>query len=264
MDLFREIYENWMSRLHSRVLGAIIFSFVVINWQQIYFLFMSNEPAIMRLRFFNISVDWHRGIVFPILGGLFYVIFIPWVNFFLDWAIQLPRRMYRIMVEKEELNQSIRKIDHEFSLQAARSRFQAARDEINIQEAETLNRAKEVGGEELKEKIEKDREASASSTANQKQNAEDLVLTLNPFQKAVILALGRSREGASADLLSESQIIIRQLNEEGKEATKARRLVQVNETSNYLEDIAILTKTYSGHMTLTGSGYDIYDILLKS
>ena len=264
MDLFREIYENWMSRLRSRVLGAIIFSFVVINWQQIYFLFMSNEPAIMRLRFFNISVDWHRGIVFPILGGLFYVIFIPWVNFFLDWAIQLPRRMYRIMVEKEELNQSIRKIDHEFSLQAARSRFQAARDEINIQEAETLNRAKEVGGEELKEKIEKDREASASSTVNQKQTAEDLVFTLDPFQRAVILALGKSREGATVGVLSDDPIIITRLNEEGKEATKARRLVQVEETSNYLEELAILTKPYGRPMALTGRGYEIYDILLST
>lgn len=263
MDLFKEIYENWMSRLRSRILGASIFSFAVVNWQQIYFLFMSDESAIMRLQFFNIYVGWSRGIALPIIGGLIYVIFIPWVNFLLDWAIQLPLRKHREMVEREALKQSIRKNDDDLSLQEAKSRRQAARDEINIKEAETLKRAKEVGGEELTDKIKKDREASVSSTVNQKQTAEDLVLTLDPFQRAVILALGKSREGATVDLLSESQIIIRQLNEEGKEATKARRSVQVEETSNYLEELAILTKPYGRPMALTGRGYEIYDILLS-
>lgn len=86
MDSIKEIFDIMGQRIKSPVWGFIALAFIALNWQPLYFVLFSGEPAAEKFDFFDKNTDWISIYLRPLMFGTAFAVLSPRVS---NWFIKL-------------------------------------------------------------------------------------------------------------------------------------------------------------------------------
>lgn len=203
VELFKEMWDAAGQRLRSPFFGSILFSFVAVNWEALFFLFFAEQKAEVRLAYFASITDWWSLYAIPVGLGVSLALTMPWLKFGGAWVAQFPnKRLHRLQnVEAvsrkiESLNEEKRKVNAETELavaqQEGRAQVEAAAENRQLEAAKRLEEAGVISEEAQNEILEN--RSSATTDIN--------AVELSPFDQVVAVTLRHAKSAITANQIA--------------------------------------------------------------
>lgn len=190
MGFLRELTDAWSQRIKSPIIGSVAFSFILINWKPLWYLFLADRPVRQKFLFFDANTDNYSLFIYPILLGTAISILIPWISFGGAYLAQKPFNLLRQLQHDSSHQQKVYELQKEAERVQANADLEAAKEQAKIDAARRLEEAKSVGGEALEEDIKESRNATAN-TQSHSSNLDNLSETELGF----LLLIGSDRSG---------------------------------------------------------------------
>ena len=89
MEILTNLWEAWSERLRTPFIGSILLSFIAINWQPIWYLFLTDHSAEQKFLYFDDNTMY----LLPVVIGFIIALALPWIQLFGVWIAQFPRRL---------------------------------------------------------------------------------------------------------------------------------------------------------------------------
>lgn len=168
----KDIIDEIDSRIKSPFFGYFVFSFVAINWAELFYLMLDSGTVDGRIEYFRNGTDFYSLIIYPFLVAATYSIAYPWLQYFFMWSSGKPNDL------KNNLQAG-----SEHTLLVEKQKLETKRNELlKSAEAELIERAKrdaelsEIEDKDIRESLQaeieqlrKERDAHRSSTNNPEQ-----------------------------------------------------------------------------------------------
>ncbi|MBU2934815.1 MULTISPECIES: hypothetical protein [Pacificibacter] len=87
MEFIKEFLDEGRSRIKSNVFVSVVFAFVVLNWQSLYFVAFENTDALSKFKFFEDNANWQSLYLYPLVVGSLLAVGLPFVNNMAHWAV---------------------------------------------------------------------------------------------------------------------------------------------------------------------------------
>ena len=89
MEILTNLWETWSERLRTPFFGSISLSFIAINWQPIWYLFLTDHSAEQKFLYFDDNTMYFL----PVVIGFMIALALPWIQLFGVWIAQFPKRL---------------------------------------------------------------------------------------------------------------------------------------------------------------------------
>ncbi|MBO9445501.1 hypothetical protein [Ruegeria sp. R14_0] len=194
LDFLKDLSEAWSQRLRSPIIGSIAISFFAVNWQPIWYLLFADRPVRQKFLYFDANTSFFSLAVFPVLAGVILAMATPWLRTLGAWWAQRPNLRMNSIQHKAAHDLKVLEILMETERVDAEANLQAKQERAKIEAARRLEEAGEVGGEELKEDIEKDRQSNSGDQFNDRGffgNIRDWSGILSPVASQFLTSASR-------------------------------------------------------------------------
>ncbi|MBI1492681.1 hypothetical protein [Halocynthiibacter styelae] len=271
-DFLKEIFQAAQQRIRSPFIGSVIFAFIAVNWQALYFLFFADVSVLARITYFNVKTSYGSLYGWPLLIGGIMALVLPFIRVGFVWCVRFANRWLHqlqageaILREINELELAVKKTKAEADLAVARAEGQA-----RVQEVEELSRIEAAKrdveakveikdqqvAERLQEEIQEVRDrpagivtqqgrigpgtdASISPTANSRE--DQLAESLDALSTLIVFALGRvSHANVNIEALPNSNVFKSILRNNGYLAEGVRLMQEYLHSMEELERKEVL------------------------
>ena len=90
MDWVKEVIEATNSKIKSPILGSVIFSFCVVNWKVLFYLFFAKATVIEKFGHFDSNTSLLSLFIIPIFIGLLLSLINPWLKLYFLRILKKP------------------------------------------------------------------------------------------------------------------------------------------------------------------------------
>ena len=192
-SFLNETVTAWLERARTPILGYFALSFVVANWKPLWVLFITDIPHLEKFSYFDEHTSLASLVVWPLLAGAGLMLLLPWARLIGLHVVRAPIKKYTNLQHDhgQELRiYRLRRAAEEVQAQAERD---ASYEQAKIDAAERMARAREVGGENLKNELEADRaeRKEESNEVTSYSQTRDVQPDATQAGKAVQLILNR-------------------------------------------------------------------------
>ena len=199
----KDYLDSLSQRVRSPFGGYTIASFLAINWQEVFYLFFSDQSASIRIRFFDLRSSWFDLIALPVLFGAILAIGLPWLNFAVAFCIRMPVGKHRQLQMTETISNKVHQINDSTRIEEAEAKSEKVRENRKIEGARRLKEARAVNSEGLENAILQDREA----TIVPQDSLLQILFLLGDLEKIIIVKLGgTSDRWQQGKLLKDNQL----------------------------------------------------------
>ncbi len=190
-ELLKDMFESWGERLRSPILGPIALSFLLINWQAIFFVLFANVPVFTRLNYFDANTSFMTFVWQPLALGLTLAFLSPWLKFAGAVVAKKPSKLLNQLQNDQARAHRIREYEKMAEEEDAKALYEAAAEQRKIEAAERLEEAKNVGDGTVGKEILQERNALENKRANSRD--DDLAeISENDFSLLKRIASGAS------------------------------------------------------------------------
>lgn len=131
----KEISQAIEARIKSPVWLYLIFSFLSLNWRQLFILLKSEESAVKKIEYFNSNTDFLFLVAYPVILATLLAGIYPWATYCILWISKKPT------AAKTDLQNTM---DHDYLLK--QQEFERTRNEKQAEaERALLEQAKRDG-----------------------------------------------------------------------------------------------------------------------
>jgi len=139
-DFLKEIFQAAQQRIRSPFIGLVIFAFIAVNWQALYFLFFAEVSVLARITYFNTKTSLGSLYGLPLLIGGIMALVLPFIRVGFVCCIRFANRWLHqlqageaILREINELELAVKKTKAEADLAVARAKGQARVQDVEVQ-----------------------------------------------------------------------------------------------------------------------------------
>ena len=258
LDLMKDYLDSLSQRVRSPFGGYTIASFLAINWQEVFYLFFSDQSASIRIRFFDLRSSWFDLIALPVLFGAILAIGLPWLNFAVAFCIRMPVGKHRQLQMTETISNKVHQINDSTRIEEAEAKSEKVRENRKIEGARRLEEARAVNSEGLENAILKDRESSIIYP-DKLQTALSIIGNL---EKAIIVRLGKAGVRLKESMLINDGELRFEYENFTKGAGGIRYQVDLDSAVVRLRQYKFLIyEPSTGKIGLSEMGYRAFDIL---
>lgn len=191
MDGLKELVEAFSARIRSPIIGSIALAFVIVNWKPLFFLLFSGEPAVAKFAFYDAKKTGYSPYIYPMIVGLVFALFLPWINFWGAKAVEAPITKHRNLQLDAAYAEAEKKTRHAIDMETVgaahrRALLESAKVDQEIKEA---NIDDDVRGE-LEDKLVETKGAEHVETI-------DMGKVQKPLSAASLVLLTRAAENPS-------------------------------------------------------------------
>jgi hypothetical protein len=155
-DIFAEFRQAGYERIRNPLLAAFAILLVASNWRALYIAFFGDADLARRLELIDAAArPWIWGVGLPAIAALAYVLFMPWIAFWVQKAIAEPtkrRKTHRIAAELAILADRRRLLDAELGNERLRQKLTLEMEEARS-EQDFKRRQRDAEIEERKVRI---------------------------------------------------------------------------------------------------------------
>lgn len=260
LDLMKEYLEAWSQRVRSPFGGYTIAAFLAINWREVFYLFFSDQPASIRIRFFDLNSSWVDLTILPLLFGGILAVGFPWLNYIVAFCIREPVGKHRKLQMTETISNRIHQIADSTRIEEAEAENERVRENRKIEQARRLEEARATGSEDLANSILEDREISVGLP----DKLSETLNSLGRLEKAVVLKIGQDNVSWSQDRLKKDSNLRSEYDDFTFNSSSIRFDVDLKAAVVRLAQVKFLkTEQLTSGITLTDVGYRAFDILSK-
>lgn len=149
MDVLKEIFTAFNSRIRSPIMGSIIIVFIALNWKPIFYVLFSGEVVENRFQFFDANTDNYTLFWYPLLIGIFLAVISPWISLLGGWVAQYPISKHK----KLELSNEHDLLIEKEKLEKQRASLLKTKEEELISQAKRDEEIKAIDDEEVREDL---------------------------------------------------------------------------------------------------------------
>lgn len=80
MEFIKEFLDEGRSRIKSNVFASVVFAFVVLNWQPLYFVAFEKVDSVSKFEYFDQNTYWLTLYLLPLLVGGVLALGMPFIN----------------------------------------------------------------------------------------------------------------------------------------------------------------------------------------
>lgn len=153
----KEIIQALESRIKSPVIGYFTLAILLINWQEIFYLFADKGTAKQRIDFFVTNTSRDTLLWYPLAYAVSYTIIYPWINLIFLYLCRKPNDLknnlqatseHKLLIEKNKLEN----VRSEFLATAETSIIEQAKRDLEISKIEDqeLKRSVQANVESLR------------------------------------------------------------------------------------------------------------------
>lgn len=153
MNFISEFLEAWSQRVRSPILGSVLISFLIVNWQPIWYLIFADRPVRNKFIYFDTNTNIFTIFVYPVIIGLSLAIFVPWIRLFGAHLVRGPLKKLRKLEDGEAQEQKLHKLELSAREIEVQARLDEAKEMAKIAAARRLDEARQVGGKDLEEEL---------------------------------------------------------------------------------------------------------------
>lgn len=284
-DFFKDVFEAAQQRIRSPFIGSVIFAFIAVNWQALFYLFFADVSVQRRIDCFNdmtsnVSLYW-----LPLGIGAAMAIVLPFLRVGFAWIIRFAnRKLHKLQAEEamlrevNEIELAVKKTKAEADLAAARAKENLiavkAEADLAVARAEGQARVQEV--EELSRIEAAKRDAAVKNEVSNEEVAEKLQEELEKGRDPNVQILNQLSERAKELLeiaapqgqITHSHFIGGEQIAAGKQGFSSRDMER-REWSKYVAGLEQLVDTMllrsvgnKGQIfEVTSKGYDVADLI---
>ncbi|WP_136057666.1 hypothetical protein [Candidatus Halocynthiibacter alkanivorans] len=165
-ELLKDMFESWLERIRSPFFGSIALSFLLINWQAVFFLLFAKVPVSTRLDYFDENTSVWTLAWLPLVFGLGLALFSPWLKFAGAWVATKPLSLLNQLQNDQARAHRIREYEKMAEEEDAKALYEAAAEQRKIDAAERLEEAKNVGDGAVKEELLRERESNKNEPSS--------------------------------------------------------------------------------------------------
>lgn len=262
LDLFRDFLITWSSRLRSSLFTFVLGSLLVANWKIIFFLFASDDPASVRIRFANLSFDYYQNLVYPLAAGIILSIAFPWLTIIVEYFISKPIKWSRTLQESIRHSIELVRVKNAIEEETRKESLLKIREFSVIERARADEEARKFG---VEDELAQAREESELDSFNSKYAISGSRIDkadLDSYDFAVIEFLGRENSARTLAEIQASKDIGERIRSTATIITAPRIAVMIEASVLKLYRGKILLKANTGHYTLSKYGYQLFDQLV--
>ena len=137
-DILESLKDSSRERIKSPLLGSIVVSWMVLNWEIIFVLFKSNQEIEAIIQSFK-TYPKLRLYVYPVILGAVISVATPWVNHIVGWL----RNKGILLAKKRKLESEAEILEYKSSIISAEVRNELLRAKI-VSDTEFESRSKEL------------------------------------------------------------------------------------------------------------------------
>ena len=225
-DFFKDVFEAAQQRIRSPFIGSVIFAFIAVNWQALFYLFFAEASVLARIDCFN-DMTSHMSLYWLPLGiGTAMALILPFVRVGFVWVVRFANRRVHHLQDEEASRRRVAGLLLKAKEDEALDKANEARERRKIHDEKRLKDANEAGGEALVAEIKKDREDGEEADRSVSPDVwreTQFVKNLDTLSKLIIFAIGLTREGnVNIDTLYEVDEFLEILRQNGYQYTDVR------------------------------------------
>ncbi len=148
----KDFVDAISSRISSPYFGYALLSFIAINWQELFLLFLSGSEPRVRITEFEESTSFPSLVLYPLLVGAALAILTPWSRWVFDVISREPTRLRNELRLVSEHNLTIRQAE----LEEARAKLSGQRERELIDRARRDEEVAAIEDNEVKEQLASD------------------------------------------------------------------------------------------------------------
>lgn len=238
MDVLKDAAEAFTQRIRSPIVGSIIFAFVIMNWQPIWYLLFADRPVRQKFIFFDANTDF-TSVYVPILSGIAMAIAMPWITYWGAWIAQVPIRRLRKLQSDEAHELELQKIEQDTQITAVRAGQEAVEEEAVISAAERVERAEEMSPKLAESILDKRDRSRLNQHAFLFPFAEDILKIASHSEKGEVritggeITVNRPKGGTVKIQLSTEIMELSQINSDVDELVSIEFLEEVKVEHEY-------------------------------
>lgn len=102
-NILESISKSAEERIRNPFIGAFTISWLIFNWQFIYYILFSDKKVEEKLLFVvkNFHNYWYI-LVFPLLSSLFYLLIVPYVNLWTDKFVKKSKKQRELEIHEND------------------------------------------------------------------------------------------------------------------------------------------------------------------
>ncbi|MGB0959617.1 MAG: hypothetical protein ACPGVK_05130 [Halocynthiibacter sp.] len=113
MDVFSEMFKAFQARVTNHVFGSIVFVFLALNWQPVYYVLFADVSMLERFTYFNEETTALTRVLFPITFGILIGLAAPRIKLFFDKIVNAPIQEGKVLRENNAHDLEVLKITNE-------------------------------------------------------------------------------------------------------------------------------------------------------
>ncbi|WP_337843178.1 hypothetical protein [Rheinheimera sp.] len=99
-----ELFTQVTQRVKTPISGYFFVSFVAINWDPLFYLFMYDVPVPLRIEYMHAHTNFHSAFSYPLLISIIYSTLYPWLFLLIQWATNYSSELNEKILINSELN----------------------------------------------------------------------------------------------------------------------------------------------------------------
>ena len=187
MEFLKDTTDSLLQRARSPIAGSVVFAFFVINWRPVWYLFFADEPAAIKLRFFDLNSSWKTLYFWPIIVGVLIAIAAPWIKLIGVWLALRPTSILGRMRFDRKHEDQIYQNNRLAAAEEAAANLEAAKERRVIDAAKRLEEAGDVANPEVVDKLIEERNKGAEAKVEK--------ITISSEARNLLMKLASSRAG---------------------------------------------------------------------
>lgn len=262
LDIFKEGADAWFQRIKSPIIGSVALSFIVLNWQPIFFVLFSDDTVLDRFAYYDANTSLSSLLIWPIVAGLLLGLATPFLNYFGSYAAKWPTENWRLLQAESANAVLTRKAEMAAEREVASAEFkEAALREARASQAIKDAELDDSTREELEEKLAKKAVDTGNQSDNHVADRHNLLARLTEVQIALLRILGSNGEAASIGELAMNSNANEILAETLPSMTDIRARAEMDDGFNELKKLGLTQSDAYSKWSLTSKGYEIFDNL---
>lgn len=145
----KEIIQALESRIKSPIVGYFTLSFLLYNWQEIFFLLVDKSSAAERIKYFLDNTSQSNLLWYPLLFATVYTLLYPWINLVFLYLCRKPTDIKNSLQAKSEHKLLVEKNE----LENIRSKYLATTEQSIIEQAKRDLEINKIEDQELKDSV---------------------------------------------------------------------------------------------------------------
>lgn len=255
MDFLKDTFEAYRERIRSPILGSILIAFFACNWKAIWFLLFSDVPIVLKFAYFDYQTSPWTLYVWPVVIGTTIALLTPCITLFGAWMATKPTGLLNKLQSNQASNRRIHDAENKKREEESLAALQATKERAVLEAAKRTEEAREIGGNEAIEALEKQRKSSEEEQGD--------VDPSEKIQREIITLMGLMETPVGPFELSNADEIRNLVLEQNPNASDIRIITEIRGLLNRMHGASLITYASADQYSLSHLGYAAYDEIIN-